>query len=830
MKTLMKYGLPFALYGVMTCVMFFPVIPHLSTHLLDAASGDPLLQVWVTQWTAHKLTTSLSGYFDANIFYPYVNTFAFHDHMFGVGILGLPIQLIAQNPILTFNALLLLSFLFSAYSMYVLAYDLCQRPFAAFLAGAMFGFLPYRFAHLDHLNLLCIYWLPLILLSATCYILKRATTIRPLTGAIALFYGAYLLQVLTSFNYLFMTTVVVALYGVSLIALTWKFDAVIFKTALRRDALPVLIGGGIVAGVLLPLTLPYLQANREMGFERTSEEIAGLSATPSNYLAAPANNLLYGNATKRWRSRMSPYPQEQMLFPGLLPMLLAAATLPLCWRQRGSFNAPLQAVVRSVWLLLCCAFVLSLGAKTVLFGREVSLPYAYLYDYLPGFKSMRVPARFGLIVAFCIAILAAVAIARLAKWVQWHDRRRGFAVFYGICALGGLLLEYWPSQLELTPYPGTLERIPPVYAWLRQQPDARRIIELPMNSPNDQFDALYYSTFHWKQMVNGRSAFIPAGISRVFEEMRQFPSPRTLALLQSLKIDTVILHTDKLAQPLPDILPEEMQLIEQFGSDLAFRISPIAPSAEPRWNVAYRLPATLQANETYRIGVVLTPAAAQPISPLPQEQAAVRIVWKRGGKTVWQERRELPLPRLFEHGRSEIVPMRLATPEAPGQYDVSLHLDAQRFEPTSFTTQITLVQDAVDSRAPQKLQAEVLRLEYQRAASAGKTLSVKVEVRNSGDTLWRSRIARPQNHAGEVHFAVRDWHDAASRQSINRTAKLDLKPRGLLPYDVAPGETAVVAINIPTPRIPGTYRVECDFVSEFVQWFGQPILLHVTLE
>ena len=830
MKTLIKYGLPFALYGVMTCVMFFPVIPHLSTHLLDAASGDPLLQVWVTQWTAHKLTTSLSGYFDANIFYPYANTFAFHDHMLGIGLLGLPIQLAAQNPILTFNALLLLSFLFSAYSMYALAHDLCKHPYAAFLAGAMFGFLPYRFAHLDHLNLLCIYWLPLIFLSATRYILKRATTIRPLTGSIALFYGAYLLQVITSFNYLFMTTVIVAIYSVSLIALTWKSDAVIFKTALRRDALPFLIGGGIVTGVLLPLTLPYLQANREMGFERTTEEIAGLSATPSNYLAAPANNLLYGNATKRWRSRMSPYPQEQMLFPGLLPMLLAAATLPLCWRQRGSFNAPLQAVVRSVWMLLCCAFVLSLGAKTVLFGREVSLPYAYLYDYLPGFKSMRVPARFGLIVAFCIAILAAVAIARLAKWVQWHDRRRGFAVFYGICALGGLLLEYWPSRPELTPYPGTLERIPPIYAWLRQQPDARRVIELPVNSPNDQFNALYYSTFHWKQMVNGRSAFIPAGISRVFEEMRQFPSPRALAFLQSLKIDTVIWHADKLAQPLPDILPEEMQRIEQFGSDLAFRISPIAPSAEPRWNVAYRLPATLQANETYRIGVVLTPAAAQPISPLPQEQAAVHIAWKRGGKTVWQERRELPLPLLFEHGRSETVPMRLAMPEAPGQYDVSLHLDAQRFEPTSFTTQIALAQDAVDSRAPQKLQAEVLRLEYQRAVSSGKTLSVKVEVRNSGDTLWRSRITMPQNRAGEVHFAVRDWHDAASRQSLSHTAKLDLKPRGLLPYDVAPGETAVVAINIPTPQTPGRYRVECDFVSEFVQWFGQPIFLYVTLE
>lgn len=828
MKHLLRHGIAFVLYGLIACLLFSPLLVHLSTHLLDAASGDPLLQVWVTQWTIHKLTTSISHYFDANIFYPYSNTFAFHDHMLGVGILGLPLQCAWQNPILTFNLLLLLSFAFSAFSMYLLAYELCKHRYAAFLAGTIFGFLPYRMAHLDHLNLLSIYWLPLSILFLTRVILARTISFRSLTRPIALFWLCYLLQALTSFNYLFMTTIVITIYGVSLLAWEWELDAVIFQRALRRDLLPFVLGGCLVIAALLPLTFPYLQANRDMGFERTSEEIAGLSAASLNYLAAPENNLFYGNITTHFRSISSPYPKEQMLFPGLIPLLLAALTFPFCWKKRAAADAPPRGVLRSLWLLMGGAFIMSLGPSVVVFGRNVSLPYAYLYQYLPGFKSMRVPARFGLIVAFCLAILAAIAIVRLDKYLKLFYRRRSILTLWGIGLFAGLLLEYWPSHLELTPYPGTIERIPPVYAWLRQQSERLRLIELPINSPKDQFESLYYSVFHWKQMANGRSAFIPDGISRLFDEMRQFPSPRALAVLQSLNINTVILHADKLKQPFPDAIPNEMTLVEQFGQDMVFRIAEGA--GMPRWQVAYRLSATFQAHDTYRIGMALTPASALPMSPLPLEQANVNIAWKTHGQIVWQERRSVSLPLLFEHGKSETLPFRLITPEAPGQYEVSLRLSDQRFEPTIFTTPISLVQDAPDSRKPQKLQADVLRVEYRHVWSAGQPLAVTVAARNSGDTLWRARMLNRRQPAGEVRLAVRNWHDIASQQSLGQTANINLDARGLLPYDVVPGDTVVVTLNIPTPPIPGTYRVECDFVSESVRWFGQPFSFEVTLE
>ena len=173
MKNFWKHLLILFLYALLTGLLLYPLPGHLATGLCEEQSGDPLLQIWAVQWNIHKLTTSLTDYFDANIFYPYPNTFAYHDHLFGLALLGLPIFLLTRNPILTYNALLLLSFILAAYGMYLLCREMTRSEAAALLAGDIFGFLPYRFAHLAHLNLLSIHWLPFCLLFLTRYLLSK---------------------------------------------------------------------------------------------------------------------------------------------------------------------------------------------------------------------------------------------------------------------------------------------------------------------------------------------------------------------------------------------------------------------------------------------------------------------------------------------------------------------------------------------------------------------------------------------------------------------------------------------------------------------------------
>ena len=173
MTRVLKHITILFLYTLLTCLLLYPLPANFSTGLLEAQSGDPLMQIWVVQWNIHKLTRSISHYFDANIFYPYSNTFAYHDHMFALGLTGLPIYTISQNPIVTYNVLLMLSFILSAYGMYLLCKEITHNDYAAFLAGLIFGFLPYRFAHLDHLNLLSIQWLPFCFLFLTRYLFSK---------------------------------------------------------------------------------------------------------------------------------------------------------------------------------------------------------------------------------------------------------------------------------------------------------------------------------------------------------------------------------------------------------------------------------------------------------------------------------------------------------------------------------------------------------------------------------------------------------------------------------------------------------------------------------
>ena len=72
----------------------------------------------------------------------------------------LPVYAITKNPILTYNAAFLSTFLLSALGMFLLVRNLTGCVSAAFLAGVAYGFAPYRFGTLAHLQVLSSMWMP----------------------------------------------------------------------------------------------------------------------------------------------------------------------------------------------------------------------------------------------------------------------------------------------------------------------------------------------------------------------------------------------------------------------------------------------------------------------------------------------------------------------------------------------------------------------------------------------------------------------------------------------------------------------------------------------
>jgi hypothetical protein len=151
------------IYILLTFILTHPLIFNLTTAVPNDI-GDPLLNTWILAWNSHALLTDPLNLFNANIFYPLPNTLAYSEHLFSSALLVLPLQLISAEPIVAYNISVLITFPLAAFGMYLLALRWTRQRSAAFIAGLIFAFAPYRFATIAHLQLLTFQWLPFIIL------------------------------------------------------------------------------------------------------------------------------------------------------------------------------------------------------------------------------------------------------------------------------------------------------------------------------------------------------------------------------------------------------------------------------------------------------------------------------------------------------------------------------------------------------------------------------------------------------------------------------------------------------------------------------------------
>ena len=138
----LKHLLALLLYSGLTLIMTWPAVSRLKVAVLGDHI-DSYLNTWIIAWDIHKITAGEWGsLFDANIFFPYPNTLAYSEHLLGIALLGIPVQLGFGQPVLTFNVLVLSSFVLTALAMYFLVWHLTRRRSGRFYLGAAFCILP----------------------------------------------------------------------------------------------------------------------------------------------------------------------------------------------------------------------------------------------------------------------------------------------------------------------------------------------------------------------------------------------------------------------------------------------------------------------------------------------------------------------------------------------------------------------------------------------------------------------------------------------------------------------------------------------------------------
>jgi hypothetical protein len=485
-----------ALFVALTAVMTYPQVFRMSDGVHDP--GDPLMVTWVLSWVAHQLPIAPAHIFDANIFYPERNTLAYSETLLVPGLFAAPLYWLGVAPILIYNLVFLSGFALSGVGVALLVRRLTGNNGAALVAGLVFAFPPYRIDHYAHLQLQQTQCIPLALWAFH----RLLDTGRVRDGVLL---GVFVAGQMLSCMY----------YGIFLIpymAVVCGTLLVAKRTMPRRRLIGLLVAGAIVTVAMIPAGRAYLSARKVVG-ERSRDEVATNSATWRNYLAPPEVNLVYGKVFARF---MEP---ERRLFPGFVAVALAVVAL---W-------PPLSATRVAYALGLLLAFDVSLGFNGLL--------YRVLYDYFLPFKALRIPARMGLMVGFSLAVLAGYGAARITDLLKSEGARRAALTLLGLL----MLVEYASTPLPLWTAP---VRAPESYADLvRDVGDGPKavIFEFPTGDLQDP-EYLYYSTFHWQNLVNGYSGFFPPSYVKLVKAMRTFPDETAMNMIRSHGARYVVIH------------------------------------------------------------------------------------------------------------------------------------------------------------------------------------------------------------------------------------------------------------------------------------------------
>jgi hypothetical protein len=459
-------------------------------------------------WVAHSLLDGPRHLFDANIFYPHPSTLTYSELNLVAGALATPTYAMTRNPIAAHNSAVLSGLLIAFLAMWALVRRLTGSAEAALVSATGYTFCAYTAAHTAEIQLLMVFGFPLVMVAF------HALCERPSIAT-----GGYLGAALAA------TALASGYYGVfaggllGVAALLWAHWDRRYWIAL---ACATLVTAVLVGTVLVP----YLRDRAAEGALRTTsvDELRRYSATARDYLTTGTT---FGEAwlrraavvkrivLPRWSLPRGP----EVLFPGIVISVLAAAALVRGARDRGD------------WRAIFGYLVIAGLAAWASFGPAAGL-YTVMMKLLPGMSMLRAPARAGIIVTFALAVLAGFGYRLLQKPVG----RRWLTP----ACLTALAIELW------VPWP--LQGLPPLeraYGMLAALPRAG-VVELPFPYFRSDFHqhtrAMIRSMANWQPLLNGYSDFTPQDFRDLALPVNGFPDRRSFEILRAHGVRYVVVR------------------------------------------------------------------------------------------------------------------------------------------------------------------------------------------------------------------------------------------------------------------------------------------------
>ena len=486
-----------ALFFGLTLLLTWP----LARSLGSAIPGDAF-DGWQNYWNLWWVRRSLlelhtHPYFTTALYHPTGVALWFQTINVFNGLASLPVQL-AWNLYGAYNAVVLFSFTVAGYGTTILSLDVLRRAGArpgqrlwasSVVAGAVFTFAPFHFAHLlGHMQVFSLQFIPFYVL----YLLRSLSSRRGLSYRDATLAALFLIL-----------AGLCDWYAVLYLGL-WTALALLWLAVRRQLHRPQLGSVALIALLFLvvtsPLLLPMVRESLRYDFMRPPPgQIADLSADLLGFIVPSGQHPLWGHWAAQVRSHFPSSPAENTVYAGLVPTLLAVYGL---WRRQ--LRLWFWAASALTFALFALGPILHIGGQVVNLagGRPFYLPYALLLR-LPFFDIARTVARYDLVVMLSLAILAGgglyTLLARLKsrpESTQGAPRGRGAPVWGAAVALGLVLFEFAPL-----PYPVSPPDTPAWYQTLAADPRPGGIMNLPMSW--DRPNYLLQQTIHGKPLTAG---------------------------------------------------------------------------------------------------------------------------------------------------------------------------------------------------------------------------------------------------------------------------------------------------------------------------------------
>lgn len=495
-----QHALAALLFAALAVAFTWPLVLNLDRAV--AEPGDAYLTIWILDWDWYATLHQPLALYHANMLHPARYSLAMSENLYGVALFLFPLRALGAGPITAHSIAFLLGLAFAGFGAYLLGWRLTRSFFAGVAAGIFFAFAHIAFTHLQFV---WSGWMPLMLVALLDY------AERPGWKRAAVFAAFFAMNGLANIHYL--------LFGSFAIAVT----AALIVRSWRKLA----IATAIAFVLLAPFLYPYAAVAKLYGLERTAAESAGYSATPSDWIHSDAKE------------------PERHVAPGLVAVLLALFAI--------ASRAWAKIALAAIWIAI--GFAGSLGMNFEF--------HRFLFGAVPGFRAIRVPARWAIIAYIGIAILIALTTAMIARRSRW----------LAIVVPVAIAIAIWRAPIR---WYMTIPQAPEVYRWIASTPGT--IAELPMGT-YDEYEYYLRSTVHHRPSVNGNVG-TPVRL-RLADQWAVTPIPdEFLDALSQAGVAHVIVHAGVLGERSP-VVREWLQ--RELDRGRLFFVRDFAGGAEGDW-------------------------------------------------------------------------------------------------------------------------------------------------------------------------------------------------------------------------------------------------------